>query len=318
MFEFTTTTGLNINGVKALTTATGATLITNNTFTGVNNFTNAVTIGSSTSSGTGTITSTQYNFTSGTSLYRDPSTGSVYISNGGSGIYEFTTSGQFNVNGVIGLTAATGARLATNNTLSGTNTFSGTNNIFTNPLYVGASTTTAMFFSAAAAGSSINFYDADTGNAFNSVFYSATSTALADQGYFFNYKTPSVNSATNAFIFRGDGTAEKTGGGSWASISDARLKNNIAPLSGALAKITALNPVSYTWKIDSMEPTVGFIAQEVAQTMPNAVVSRTPNDIESTLVSDRTLTIGWQNDMIAYLVGAIKELKIEIDELKAK
>ena len=29
------------------------------------------------------------------------------------------------------------------------------------------------------------------------------------------------------------------------------------------------------------------------------------------------IAVGWQNDMIAYLVGAIKELKTEIDALKA-
>lgn len=317
IYEFSSSGQFKVNGVVGLTTATGATLASNNTFTAVNSFTNAVTIGSSTSSGTGTITSTQYNFTSGTSIYRDPSSGSVYISNGGSGIYEFTTSGNFNVNGVIGLTAATGAGLAANNTLSGNNTFSG-NSLFSNggatSVAIGASTTTAMLLNP----SSVNFYDSTTGNLYNSIYYDATSTALANQGYYFNFKTVGVNSATTAYIFRGDGTAEKTGGGSWAAISDARLKDNIAPLSGALAKITALNPVSYTWKIDCTEPKVGFIAQEVQQTMPNAVTSRMPNDVEKDLVSDCTLAIGWQNDMIAYLVGAIKELKAEIDELKAK
>lgn len=317
IYEFSPSGFIKVNGVLALTATTGAGLASNNTFTGVNSFTNAVTIGSSISSGTGTITSAQYNFTSGTSIYRDPSSSQIYISNGGSGIYEFSSSGEFKVNGVVGLTTATGAGLTANNTLSGNNTFSGAS-LFSNggatSVAIGASTTTAMLLNP----SSVNFYDSTTGNLYNSIYYDATSTALADQGYYFNYKTPSVNSATTAYIFKGDGTAAKTGGGSWSAISDARLKENVTPLTDALDKIVALNPVNYDWKFETTEPTVGFIAQEVQKVMPNAVTSRMPNDVEKDLVSDRTLAIGWQNDMMAYLVGAIKELKAEIDELKAK
>ena len=115
------------------------------------------------------------------------------------------------------------------------------------------------------------------------------------------------------------GTAQKPGGGSWAVLSDSRLKDNAAPLVGALDKITSLSPVTYAWKYDTTEPTVGFIAQEVKQVMPNAVIETRPTDAQKPFIDDdKLLAIGWQNDMFAYLVGAIKELKAELDAAKAE
>jgi hypothetical protein len=166
---------------------------------------------------------------------------------------------------------------------------------------------------------SINFYDSNTGNTYNSLYYSAGGgTPLAGQVYVLNYKTPSASSGTSAYQFYGDGTANKTGGGSWGSISDARLKDNVTPLTGALTKITTLNPVSYTWKIETTEPTVGFIAQEVQTVLPKAVTRHKPTEVESQFISDQTYTVGFQADMTAYLVAAIKELKVELDVANAK
>jgi hypothetical protein len=216
-------------------------------------------------------------------------------------------------------TVTNGVYTTGNQTIAGDKTFSGTANLFNGPLYVGASTSTGIFFTSLSTGSSINFYDVDTGNAYNSIFYSASGTTLANQGYQFAYKTPGSASATTAYQFFGDGTANKTGGGTWGSTSDSRLKDNVTPLTGALAKITALNPVSYTWKVTKTnDPTVGFIAQEVQAVIPNAVTSHKPTPEESQFIKDQTLTIGWQNDMTAYLVGAIKELKAELDAAKAE
>jgi hypothetical protein len=200
-------------------------------------------------------------------------------------------------------TVTNGAYTNANNTFTGTNYFGG------------SGTSNSLILNA----NSINFFDADTGNAFNSIAYGAGGTPLADQVYQFAYKTPSVSSATVAYQFFGDGTANKTGGGSWGSVSDSRLKENVTPLTGALEKITSLNPVSYTWKIaKTNDPTVGFIAQEVQAIIPNAVTSHKPTTEEAQFVSNKTLTIGWQNDMTAYLVGAIKELKAELDVAKAE
>jgi hypothetical protein len=53
--------------------------------------------------------------------------------------------------------------------------------------------------------------------------------------------------------------------------SDYRLKHDIQPMSGALAKVAALKPVTYKWNADDSNGE-GFIAHELAEVCPDAVV----------------------------------------------
>jgi hypothetical protein len=52
--------------------------------------------------------------------------------------------------------------------------------------------------------------------------------------------------------------------------SDYRLKENIAPMTGALEKVAALKPVTYKWKVDGSSGE-GFIAHELAEVCSHAV-----------------------------------------------
>jgi len=52
--------------------------------------------------------------------------------------------------------------------------------------------------------------------------------------------------------------------------SDYRLKHDIAPMTGALAKVAALKPVTYKWKTDGSDGE-GFIAHELAEVAPQCV-----------------------------------------------
>ena len=52
--------------------------------------------------------------------------------------------------------------------------------------------------------------------------------------------------------------------------SDYRLKEAIAPMTGALAKVALLKPVTYKWKIDGSDGQ-GFIAHELAEVVPGCV-----------------------------------------------
>jgi hypothetical protein len=52
--------------------------------------------------------------------------------------------------------------------------------------------------------------------------------------------------------------------------SDYRLKEDIAPMTGALAKIAQLKPVTYKWKINGSDGQ-GFIAHELAEVVPDCV-----------------------------------------------
>jgi hypothetical protein len=57
---------------------------------------------------------------------------------------------------------------------------------------------------------------------------------------------------------------------SYNTSSDYRLKENVAQMTGALAKVAQLKPVTYKWKIDGSDGE-GFIAHELAEVCPYAV-----------------------------------------------
>ena len=52
--------------------------------------------------------------------------------------------------------------------------------------------------------------------------------------------------------------------------SDYRLKNTIAPMTGALAKVALLKPCTYKWNVNGSDGE-GFIAHELAEVVPHAV-----------------------------------------------
>ena len=56
----------------------------------------------------------------------------------------------------------------------------------------------------------------------------------------------------------------------YVTSSDYRLKENITPMTGALAKVAQLKPVTYKWKVDGSDGE-GFIAHELAEVKPDCV-----------------------------------------------
>ena len=57
---------------------------------------------------------------------------------------------------------------------------------------------------------------------------------------------------------------------SYVTSSDYRLKNTIAPMTGALDKVALLKPVTYKWIVDGSDGQ-GFIAHELAEVEPGCV-----------------------------------------------
>ena len=57
---------------------------------------------------------------------------------------------------------------------------------------------------------------------------------------------------------------------SYNTSSDYRLKEEIAPMTGALAKVAALKPCTYKWKVDGSEGQ-GFIAHELDEVVSGCV-----------------------------------------------
>ena len=60
---------------------------------------------------------------------------------------------------------------------------------------------------------------------------------------------------------------------SYVTVSDYRLKNTIAPMTGALDKVALLKPCTYKWNVDGLDGQ-GFIAHELAEVVPGCVTGK--------------------------------------------
>jgi hypothetical protein len=103
--------------------------------------------------------------------------------------------------------------------------------------------------------------------------------------------------------------------------SDYRLKNTIAPMTGALAKVALLKPSTYKWNVDGSDGE-GFIAHELAEVMPQAV-SGEKDGIETYTDEDgneatRPVYQGIDvSFLVATLTAAIQEQQALITQLQA-
>jgi len=95
--------------------------------------------------------------------------------------------------------------------------------------------------------------------------------------------------------------------------SDYRLKQDIAPMTGALAKVAALKPVTYKWKATG-EADEGFIAHELAEVVPQCVTGeKDAVDAEGNPQYQGIDT----SFLVATLTAAIQEQQAIIEQLKA-
>jgi len=79
-------------------------------------------------------------------------------------------------------------------------------------------------------------------------------------GIYFGYNAGIIGSITQ------NGTTATA----YNTSSDYRLKENIAPMTGALGLVQQLKPVTYNWKVDGSAGQ-GFIAHELAEVVPDCV-----------------------------------------------
>jgi hypothetical protein len=107
----------------------------------------------------------------------------------------------------------------------------------------------------------------------------------------------------------------------YTTSSDYRLKENIAPMTGALEKVLLLKPVTYTWKSDGSNGQ-GFIAHELQAIVPECVGgekdavnedgSINPQGVDTSFLA-ATLTAAIQE-----LAKASSEQQTIINDLKAR
>ena len=106
------------------------------------------------------------------------------------------------------------------------------------------------------------------------------------------------------------------------TLSDERMKTDIAPITGALDKIKQLNGKKFHL-IDEEEGKMryGFIAQELEGILDEFVIqtkTKYKDDKTGFEVEDLKSIENWASSWSALLVEAIKEQQIEIEQLKAK
>ena len=101
---------------------------------------------------------------------------------------------------------------------------------------------------------------------------------------------------------------------SYNTSSDYRLKENIAPMTGALAVVGQLKPCTYTWKTDGSQGQ-GFIAHELQEVVPECVTGEKDAVNEDGSIKAQGIDTSF---LVATLTAAIQELKAELDIVKAE
>ena len=102
---------------------------------------------------------------------------------------------------------------------------------------------------------------------------------------------------------------------SYNTTSDYRLKENIKPLTGGLARVAALKPCTYTWKAAPEEVGEGFIAHELAEVCPQAVTGEKDAVNEDGSIKPQSIDTSF---LVATLTAALQELKAELDSVKTE
>lgn len=116
----------------------------------------------------------------------------------------------------------------------------------------------------------------------------------------------------DAFTFNGGAIGSITTNGvstSYVTSSDYRLKNTIAPMTGALAKVAALKPCTYKWNSDGSDGE-GFIAHELQDVCPSAVSGEKDAVNEDGSIKPQGIDTSF---LVATLTAAIQELKAIVD-----
>jgi hypothetical protein len=126
-------------------------------------------------------------------------------------------------------------------------------------------------------------------------------TSTADQIIFYN---------PNGLVGRIETTGSAT---SYTTSSDYRLKNTIAPMTGALAKVALLKPCTYKWNADGSDGE-GFIAHELAEVVPQCVTGAKDAVDEEGNPQYQGIDTSF---LVATLTAAIQELNAKFEAYKA-
>jgi hypothetical protein len=101
----------------------------------------------------------------------------------------------------------------------------------------------------------------------------------------------------------------------YQSYSDYRMKENVSELTGALDKVNNIQPKIFNYKEDTETTYQGFIAHELQEVVPQAVSGNKDEVNEDGIPKYQGVD---NSHIVPLLVGAIQELKAEIELLKTQ
>jgi hypothetical protein len=145
--------------------------------------------------------------------------------------------------------------------------------------------------------------------------YTAWNSATSGTRYFAWFGVDSPFSNVGAITSNGSST-------SYVTSSDYRLKENIAPMTGALATVAQLKPCTYKWKVNGTDGQ-GFIAHELQAVVPECVTGEKDaveiytdeEGNEQTRIKPQGVDTSF---LVATLTAAIQELSAKNDALEAR
>lgn len=96
--------------------------------------------------------------------------------------------------------------------------------------------------------------------------------------------------------------------------SDYRLKQDVTPIPSGMPTISALKPVSYSWRNDGSRDE-GFIAHELQEVIPLAVTGTKDAVNEEGEIVAQSVDY---SKIVVHLVAAVQELSAKVDALSAR
>jgi len=135
------------------------------------------------------------------------------------------------------------------------------------------------------------------------------------QGVFLNRQDDTGNAITFRQANSDVGSISVTGSTTSYNItSDYRLKENVVPMTNALATVSSLKPVTYKWKLTG-ENGQGFIAHELQSIVPDCVTGEKDAIDEEGNPKYQGIDTSF---LVATLTSAIQELNAKVTALEAK
>jgi hypothetical protein len=124
-------------------------------------------------------------------------------------------------------------------------------------------------------------------------------------------------------VLQVNGQAGKTtGGGTWATISDVRLKQDIRPFEDGLDKLLQVQPIRFRYNgqlnTNAELEEVGVIGQEIEQVFPYMTSHGKAPQAQTDGNGDDDLLMFNSNALTYVMLNAIKELSQKVQELEAR